>query len=116
MPCNAGWPAMNFPDLQSTACGSAGLKKHDAKPLSRLRRFLHKSGCVVWILLSVSVYVIDRDRGLDQLEHSSWTHIEGAPASPGFYQSLAVGDIMHNPTLRAFPDPTLDYEHHEREP
>src|SRR5215813_2737390 len=36
--------------------------------------------CSLLLFLSVPLYGIDRDRGLDQLYHTGWTYIEGAPS------------------------------------
>lgn len=35
--------------------------------------------CALCLCLSAPVFSLDRDRKLDQLDHTSWTHIEGAP-------------------------------------
>jgi ligand-binding sensor domain-containing protein len=49
-----------------------------ARYTSRQRRFGF-SLCFWLLFLCIPLYGIDRDRSLDQLYHTGWTHAEGAP-------------------------------------
>src|ERR1700722_14402629 len=59
--------------------------QRDREQLTRQRRF--GFWLCSWLLfLCVPLYGIDRDRSLDQLDHTGWTYIEG---SPGEINALA---------------------------
>jgi signal transduction histidine kinase/ligand-binding sensor domain-containing protein len=81
---------MNFPAFQTTDTVLAMLvKQRDPKqltdfvrPLVRNPRRQWRIGFLLcfWLLfLCVPLYGIDRNRSLDQIYHSSWTYVEGAP-------------------------------------
>src|SRR5438045_766164 len=81
---------MTLPQLQTAVPGSAIRSfQHDRKwwpkfveafapDPCRQRRF--KFWLCSWLVLfCVPLFAIDRDRSLDQLDHTRWTHMEGAP-------------------------------------
>src|SRR6201995_5098372 len=88
---------MNFPEFPTTDPGSGkgtvqtdpgqwtGFVRSPARNAIRPRKFAF-SLCFWLLLLSLPLYGIDRNRGLDQLDHTGWTYIEG---SPGEVNALA---------------------------
>jgi signal transduction histidine kinase/ligand-binding sensor domain-containing protein len=92
---------MNFPDFQTTDPGStmggvqrdpeqfADFVRSTARNTTRQRRF--GFWLCAWFLLSIPLYGIDRDRSLDQLDHTGWTYIEGSPGEVNALAQTADG-------------------------
>jgi ligand-binding sensor domain-containing protein/signal transduction histidine kinase len=81
---------MKFHEFQTTDSGSAMLGTqrdpeqltHFVRSLARNPRGQRRFGfwfCSWLLFICVPLYGIDRDRTLDQLYHTGWTYIEGAP-------------------------------------
>ena len=81
---------MNFPEFQTTDPEVAMLDtQRGPEQFTDFIRFLARNPrrqrrfgfwfCSWLLFICVPLYGIDRDRRLDQLYHTGWTHIEGAP-------------------------------------
>jgi signal transduction histidine kinase/streptogramin lyase len=85
-----GFFAMNFSEFQTTDPESAmrAIRRNPERSTDFVRSFARNTtrqrrfDLWLWswlVFLCVPLYGIDRDRTLNQLYHTGWTHIEGAP-------------------------------------